>query len=69
MYLPGLALLGPCDRYLGGLLVAAGRPEEAAVALARARAMATSAGTEPYARMAARAEADLTTGEPVGPGR
>jgi DNA-binding SARP family transcriptional activator/tetratricopeptide (TPR) repeat protein len=66
VYLPGIALLGPCDRYLGGLLAACGQPEAAVAALGRARSMAEAAGTVPYALLARLAGAAIrpTGGDP-----
>ena len=67
VYMPGLALLGPVDRYIGGLLAVTGDPDGALDALGRARVMAETAGTVPYARMAERAEEALRRGEPARP--
>jgi DNA-binding SARP family transcriptional activator/tetratricopeptide (TPR) repeat protein len=67
VYLPGFALLGPCDRYLGGLLAVCGRPGAAAEAYTRAEMMAEASGTVPYALLARVALAGLA-GE-AGDGR
>jgi DNA-binding SARP family transcriptional activator len=62
VFWPGVALLGPCERYLGGLLAACGEQAAAVTALDRAERMAGAAGLVPYALMARLTRQSLAPG-------